>query len=54
MKQHSLRQRLAFVQADAGVIGRDEELRGVLRQELHARDLTAAGRVSAPVLDVCT
>ena len=46
--------RLAFVQAHAGVVGGDEELRGVLRQELHPRDLPAPRRVASPVLHVCT
>ena len=45
--------RLAFVQAHAGVVGGDEELRGVLRQELHPCDLPAPGRVASPVLHVC-
>ena len=45
--------RLAFVQAHPGVVGGDEELRGVLRQELHPRDLPAPGRVASPVLHVC-
>ncbi len=41
------------VEADAGIVGGDEEAGGVARQELHARDLAPARRVATPVLHVC-